>query len=101
MKRFWKKAGKVGKIAGEIAFPRRAEAVREIIRPLKTPPLKTQPTAEPTRKVKAVGVSGVVAVLIVIALARLGVEVDSETATAVAVSIISAVAYLTKSREGE
>ena len=96
MKRFWKKAGKVGKIAGEIAFPRRAEAVREIIRPL-----KTQPTPAPTRKVKAVGVSGVVAVLIVIALARLGVEVDSDTATAVAVSIISAVAYLTKSREGE
>lgn len=92
----WKKIGKGAKVVGEVAFPRRAEAVREIIRPL-----KKQPTVAPTRKVKAVGISGVVAALLVILLARFGVEIDSETATSLAVAFVAMVAYLTKSREGE
>jgi len=104
----WKKIGKGAKVAGEIAFPRRAEAVREIIRPIKNhqppegpPKLKTQPTAAPTRKVKAVGISGVIAALLVLLLGRLDIEVDAETATALAGLFIALAAYLTKSREGE
>lgn len=96
MKNILRKVGKVAKAGGEIAFPRRAEAVREVIRPL-----KKQPTAAPTRKVKAIGVSGVLAALIVIGLGRLDIEVDPDTATAVAALFIAVVAYLTKSREGE
>ena len=93
----WKKIGKGAKVVGEVAFPRRAEAIRGVIRP----PLKEQPTAKPTRKVKAVGISGVIAALLVLLLGRLGVEVDAETATALAGAFMALAAYFTKSMEGE
>jgi len=54
------------------------------------------PTASPVRKVKAGGLAGAIAVLIIAVAAQFGVEIPAEDASAIAVAVSVIAAYFAK-----
>lgn len=60
--------------------------------------LINQPSAEPTRKIQAVGIAGSITTILVFALGQFGVELPVEVAVALTSVIIFAAGYQTKSR---
>lgn len=62
------------------------------------PSLVNQPSATPTRKMTAVGVSGAISTLVIWGFQNYGSELDPEIASAIATLVVFAAGYLTKER---
>jgi hypothetical protein len=61
-------------------------------------PLVRQPSARPTRKMAAAGVSGAAATLLLWALNAFGIAMDAEVAAAIATATMGIAGYMTRER---